>query len=309
MTCPLVAILLCTYQGQDYLAGQLASYEGQTHRHWVLHASDDGSTDDTLSILETWSGRRPDGQVFLWQGPHKGYAANFMSLVAKPDIRADYFTYSDQDDIWEPDKLEQALEWLTTVPPDMPALYCSRSTLVDARNRFIGSSAHMQRPASFANALVQNIAGGNTMVFNQAARGLLASTQHFAPDIPHDWWTYLVVTACGGRIFVDDATTIRYRQHAGNMIGYVNVTGTAILKRISRMRSGHVREWNDRSIVALAQFNDHLTADNATVLKFFLQARQAGVISRLVALKRSGVYRQTLLGDIGLWMAVALGKI
>ncbi len=308
-TPPSVAILLCTYQGQDYLAEQLASYEAQTHRRWVVHASDDGSTDDTLPLLEAWRAYRPAGQVSLWHGPRKGYAANFMSLAAHPDIHADYFAYSDQDDIWEPNKLERALKWLTTVPADVPALYCSRSTLVDASDRPIGVSVPISRPVSFANALAQNVAGGNTMVFNQAARALLAATQPFAPDIPHDWWTYMVVAGCGGEVSVDDAATIRYRQHERNLIGYVNSTWVANLRRINRFWSGSAREWNRRSVAALGQLNGWLTPGNATILKFFVQARQAGVLSRLIGLKRSGVYRQTLFGNIGLWAAAVLRKI
>ncbi|MDN5843805.1 MAG: glycosyltransferase [Alcaligenaceae bacterium] len=60
MIAPTVAILLCTYQGQDYLAEQLASYGTQTHGQWTVHASDDGSADATLSILEAWKAHRLD---------------------------------------------------------------------------------------------------------------------------------------------------------------------------------------------------------------------------------------------------------
>jgi hypothetical protein len=106
-------------------------------------------------------------------GPAEGSTANFLSLTCRADIDADYFAYADQDDVWESDKLERAVNWLKTIPEGVPALYGSRTLLVDARNQHIGYSPLFEREPNFRNALVQSIAGGNTMVFNRAARDLL----------------------------------------------------------------------------------------------------------------------------------------
>ena len=72
-----------------------------------------------------------------------------MSLTCRADIDADYFAYADQDDIWESDKLERAVNWLKTVPDGVPALYGSRTLLVDTRNQHIGYSPLFERTPDF----------------------------------------------------------------------------------------------------------------------------------------------------------------
>jgi len=193
-----VAILLATYNGGAFLREQLASYEAQHHGNWYVWASDDGSTDRTLEILAEYQ-ERWGKRMTVVAGPHQGFVANFLSLVCRPEINADYYAYSDQDDLWEPEKLTRAVAWLSMVPPSIPALYCARTRLVDEQGRDRGFSPLMRRPPSFANALMQNIAGGNTMVFNAAACALLRSVEPGVEVVTFDWWTYLVVTGCGGR--------------------------------------------------------------------------------------------------------------
>jgi len=168
-----VAILLCTYHGQHYLPEQLDSFAAQTYENWAVWASDDGSEDDTHSILEDYQSRWDVGRLSIHFGPAEGFAANFLSLTCNANIDADLYAYSDQDDVWEADKLARAVQWLESVPAEVPALYCSRTRLVDANNNEVGVSPLFAKAPSFANALMQNIGGGNTMVFNNAARNLL----------------------------------------------------------------------------------------------------------------------------------------
>jgi glycosyltransferase involved in cell wall biosynthesis len=170
---PQVAILLCTLEGQRFLKEQLASFESQNLKAWSLFVSDDGSSDRTLDILQEQQKQWGRGKLTLQSGPRQGFAANFLSLTCQTDINADYYAYADQDDIWEADKLERAVHWLETIPGDVPALYCSRTRLVDKENRTVGFSPLFKKPPSFANALIQNIGGGNTMVFNHATKKLL----------------------------------------------------------------------------------------------------------------------------------------
>ena len=172
---PMVAILLCTYQAQRFLADQLQSIQAQTWPSWKLWVSDDGSKDRTLEILQSHRERWGDERLHVQPGPCRGSTANFLSLACHQVVDAPYFAFCDQDDLWHPDKLERALQWLQAVPADTPALYCSRTVLVDEHNQTIGQSHLFTHPPGFRNALVQSIAGGNTMVFNRAARALLLS--------------------------------------------------------------------------------------------------------------------------------------
>ena len=305
---PSVAILLCTLRGNDYLREQLDSIVRQAYTSWSVWVSDDGSDRSTHAILDEYQASMGNSRLSILRGPAKGFAANFLSLACNANIDADYYAYADQDDIWESDKLMQALQWLEGIPADVPALYCARTRKVDADNQEIGFSEKWARPLGFANALVQSIASGNTMVFNKAACDLLRIA---GPDVEvaaHDWWTYQLVSGSGGRVFHDIYPTVRYRQHSENLIG-TNGTWSARAHRLHMLLKGRFRNWSKMNIAALETMRAQLTAENQVRLDEFSKARQGGIYSRLAALLRAGVYRQTWLGNLGLVAAVILKKL
>jgi glycosyltransferase involved in cell wall biosynthesis len=303
-----VSILLATFQGQGYLEEQLHSYLDQSHQNWELWVSDDGSSDQTLAILADFKNKLPKNQMSIHFGPQQGFAANFLSLTCHVDILADYYAYSDQDDVWKKEKLAKAVSWLESVPDDIPALYCGRTCLVDKHKNEIGLSPLFAKPPSFANALIQNIGGGNTMVLNNAARRLLQAAGECIPVIAHDWWAYMLISGSGGRVFYDSTPMLIYRQHENNLVG-MNNSWPARLKRIRMLWQGRFKEWNDTNVMALESTADRLTPENQSVLEQFTAARQMGLLRRLIHFKRSGIYRQTLLGNIGLIVAAVLGKL
>ncbi|MCQ9373883.1 glycosyltransferase family 2 protein [Methyloversatilis sp. XJ19-13] len=305
---PKVAIFLCTYQGQNYLAEQLESLAAQTHSNWEVWASDDGSEDDTLTILDAYRRLWGPNRLSIHSGPARGFVVNFLHSTCSAALEADYYAYSDQDDIWEADKLERAIIWLRDVPQDVPALYCSRTRLIDEKNTDIGFSPRFAKPPSFANALMQNIGGGNTMLFNNAARTLLQQAGEDIQVVTHDWWVYLAVSGCGGQVLYDTYPSLRYRQHSGNLIG-MNAGWAARWARICRRCRGDSRLWNDVHIKALTRIRDRMTPENIRILDCFSSSRNLNVIARIVGLWRSGVHRQTLLGNLGLIAEVLFGKI
>ncbi len=303
-----VAILLCTYQGGQYLAEQLASFRVQSHTAWNVWVSDDGSKDNTHEVLKSHQQAWGVDRLAIYPGPRKGFAANFMSLICREDISADYYAMSDQDDIWHADKLERAVRWLKSVPPGVPALYCTRTELVDDSGVRLGYSPLFTRAPSFANAMVQNVAGGNTMVFNDAARDLLKAAGANVQVVAHDWWVYIVVSACGGKVFYDPAPSLLYRQHAENLIG-ANAGISARLVRIGKLFQGHLKTWIDQHIIAMQPILHHLSPDNRSIFNRFTSARQRSLIPRVFGIWRSGIYRQTRLGNIGLLVAAIFNRI
>lgn len=303
-----VAILLCTFDGQRFLSDQLESLRNQTYPDWELWVSDDGSQDRTCAILESFRSDAGIERLSIHNGPAEGFAANFLSLVCHASISADYYAFSDQDDVWEPEKLARAVNWLKTVPHDVPALYCSRTRLVDADNNEIGLSPLFPKSPSFANALTQNVGGGNTMVFNQAARELICQAGDAVDVVAHDWWAYLVVTGCGGQVFYDPVPSIRYRQHENNLIG-ADSSWSARLVRLGQMFRGRFSQWTDRNIEALQRVRTRLTPENREILDLFSVARKRWLLPRMLGLKYSGVYRQTLFGNLGLALAALFKKV
>jgi glycosyltransferase involved in cell wall biosynthesis len=303
-----VAILLCTFNGARFLSDQLASFTSQTHKRWLLVAADDGSTDDTMAILSEFRRAQGPEKVVIQSGPAKGFVANFLALACNPKQLADFYAFSDQDDVWNPDKLSRALDWLHSVPSHIPAVYGSRTRLIDPTGQDIGLSPLFRKPPAFRNALVQNIAGGNTMVFNEAARKLLIAAGGMVEVPSHDWWLYLLVTASGGAFRYDPHCSVRYRRHDMNLVG----TNTGMVDRISRagmLIEGRFKRWTDMNLGALEGFRPHMSEDNRATFDAFRQARRQGPIRRLRDIHRLGVYRQTFLGQLGLIIGVALNKI
>lgn len=303
-----VAILLATYNGARHLAEQLDSIVAQTHDDWTIHVSDDGSTDGTLALLLTYRERLGADRLVLWQGPRAGYSRNFMSMLHRDDIDGDYVAFSDQDDVWDRDKLQKALLALDAMPPGTPALYGGRSRLIDETGRAFGFSPLFARRPSFANALVQSLAGGNTMLLDRHARALMCRAPADARVVSHDWWAYLVVSGAGGRVIYDREPTLGYRQHAENIIGS-NAGVGARLRRMADMVGGRHREWNEANVALLAGMRDALGDDERERFDHFVRGRAAWLLPRLWHFARAGLYRQTAIGNAGLLLAALLGRL
>jgi glycosyltransferase involved in cell wall biosynthesis len=303
-----VAILLCTRNGERFLPDQLDSIARQTHDQWAVWASDDGSSDATRAILDKYRASWGADKLHILEGPQAGSAANFLALLCNQNIVADYYSYADQDDVWEGHKLARALDHLEKTHSSVPALYLSRSTLIDETGRALGLSRLFTKPPSFQNALVQNIGGGNTMVFNAAARDILRSAGPHIKVVVHDWWTYMAVTGCGGVVVNDPAPTIKYRQHASNQIGS-NLGLAARVLRAGQLFEGRFRAWTDVNLAALGSLEPRLTPENLKVLRGFRAARLRPLIPRLIGLFRSGIYRQSFIDNIGLFLAAALNRL
>ncbi|HTV30974.1 MAG TPA: glycosyltransferase family 2 protein [Xanthobacteraceae bacterium] len=303
-----IAILLCTFNGAQFLSAQLASYEAQDFKDWRLIASDDGSSDTTVALLEDFQKKHGADRVDIRRGPQKGFVANFMSLICDPAIEGEYYALSDQDDVWHPQKLSRARQFLSNAPVDKPVVYCSRTQLIDEQGRDIGLSAYYRKPPHFRNALVQSLASGNTMVLNEKMRWLLMQVGADANAPAHDWLVYTTITAVGGKILYDSMPTVSYRMHSGNVIGS-NVAAGARVVRARLLWQGRFRKWADMNVAVLERIEGLMTDENRATFELFRRSRKLSLLPRTYGLMRSGVYRQSLLGNMGLAVATLVGKI
>ena len=304
-----VCVLLALHNGANMLADQLESLATQSHRDWSLIISDDGSTDDWLGIATGFAEERAAGRTWIIAGPQKGHVRNFLSLAQIAGPFVPYVAFCDQDDVWLEAKLARALEHLKAVPSERPALYCSRTMVCDAALRHRGPSPLFRQPPGFANALVQNIGGGNTMVLNRAALDLVQDTvRHAKGVVSHDWWVYQLVSGAGGKVIYDTEPSLLYRQHGDNLVG-ANASPAAIAARIIWVLNGRFRRWNSANIAALYHARHWLTPEARRTLGWFAAAREGSVGRRLRALRRSGVYRQTRRGTVALWFALLANRL
>lgn len=297
-----------TYNGEKYIREQLDSIAAQTHANWRLVISDDGSTDRTLEIARQWAAEVGRERVEFRSGASKGFAQNFLSMACDPSLVADFYAFCDQDDVWMPNKLEIALSCLNSVDlAKKPVLYCGRTQYVDYELKNLGCSPLFLKPACFKNALVQSLAGGNTMVFNQVLKNTLAAVG-VVPAVSHDWWLYQLTTAMDGRVIYDRQPYVRYRQHRGALIG----GNTGMFSRFRRLRmalAGDFARYTDQTILCLEQAGEFLTDVNHQILTAFKRLRSAGLFERAFSLIGLGLYRQTTVGHIGLIVFGVLRKI
>ncbi|MEX0344942.1 MAG: glycosyltransferase family 2 protein [Rhizobiaceae bacterium] len=300
-------VLMATYNGCAYLSSQIGSIEKQNLGPIDLLISDDGSTDETLALLAEVERNWAHGTVTIIQGPSLGFAENYRHLITNSPGNSDLYAFSDQDDIWEPDKLALAAEQIDR-SNGKPALFCSRTMIVDKDGHDKGLSPLFSATPSFKNAIVQSIAGGNTMVFNRPTRDLLVEASKRTGFVSHDWWAYLLVTGAGGSVHYSTIPKVRYRQHESNIVG-ANLSWRARMTRLTLMAGGRFAKWNQQNLDALSLCEDLLTDEARELMNEFRKIRSGNFPDRLFRLRQSNIYRQTSLGQFSLYLACALGKI
>ena len=302
---------MAVHNGATFLADQLNSFLRQSDRNWGLIVSIDGSDDGSAEMIQTFVDARftRDFPMQVIRGPRRGFAANFLSLIRQaadlPD--SDLVALSDQDDVWLPDKLARARAALA-MSGDVPTLYCGRTLVCDARLNDRRLTALLPRRTGFRNALVQNVAAGNTIVLNCAARRLVvAAAQEVDEIVSHDWWIYQLVTGAGGRVVFDPEPSLLYRQHGGNVLGE-NRSFRARISRIRMALNGTYRRWNSVNIAALNASRDRLCAESQEALNAFSALQASRLTQRLTALLRCRPKRQGVLGTAFLYGLVLFGR-
>lgn len=300
-----VQILLSTYNGEKYLREQLDSYLGLScfDRIKVL-IRDDGSTDGTREILLEYRDRY-GFEVFF--GENVGLNASMHELVMRADDSCSYFSFSDQDDVWLPDKIERAVAELSPyMDSKVAVLYAACSTLVDGELKPLGGHTLIpKRGASFYNALVQNVCVGHTQVCNREAIQLLR-LGHSDDIMVYDYWVYTLVSAVG-KIIYDEKETTLYRQHSSNVIGYSPSKWSNFKMRLARLKTRR-SEQNTRQLRAFLQlYGDKIPSEYEREGRKFLE-RQRNFFTRLGYIFVTRAYRQTFLENVVFRMMYLFGR-
>ena len=296
-----VEVLLATYNGARFLREQLDSIFGQQYENLHVLARDDGSSDETVEILQQYASRFPGRLRLLPTGKPSGSAkSNFLLLMRAST--ASYICFADQDDVWLPDKLlrtKQAMEQLEKRRGlYLPLLVFTELQVVnDKLEKMYGSfwkHMHIDPEAirDFPRLMVQSVVTGCTAMINRPLLELALRMPEEAAM--HDRWVGLVASGLG-RSGVVRAPTVLYRQHDRNVVGTGRTlpgTGVAqarrpLLERVRRpqVAAEHVANWDvsQRQAKAfLAAYHRELPAKKRAVLTAFLRCQ--GSRSRFVRL-------------------------
>lgn len=221
-------ILLAVFNGEAYLPAQLDSIIDQSDAHWHLTLSDDGSTDGSLAILETYAARYPEKLSLYRSGRRFGSARDhFFHLMARCD--AEYMLFCDQDDVWYPDKVEKTRGALIDATrewgPETPILVFSDQVPTDAALQPLADSLMRYQKQYFGrfdyrSILMQNVVTGGAMGVNRALARLAGNPPEGV--IMHDWWLAATAARFGHITYIDEPLGV-YRQHGANAVGAKHV--------------------------------------------------------------------------------------
>ena len=159
-----VLVLMATYNGEKYLNDQLKSIFNQTGVLVKVLVRDDGSTDNTISILEDWS---KTNNLEWYTGEHLNVQFGFYDLmVHAKNYNYNYFAFSDQDDIWDSDKLYIALQHLQEADNLKPSLYYCGQKLVDENLNYLDTH-YLNTKRNLKTKFIFSDIAGCTAVFNK----------------------------------------------------------------------------------------------------------------------------------------------
>ncbi len=309
-TCDLkIAIILAFYNGNEFISEQIFSIFNQSHKNFVLFIFDDCSTQKFS--LENYNLSFSDKAKIKYSKRNKnlGYTLNFLKALNSIDNSYDYYAFSDQDDIWHKDKLKNAINSLQLYSSKIPSLYGCRTELIgENKNIKLGKSKLHKRKPSFKNAIIQNIFGGNTMVFNNLAKQTICKSIKKNKITSHDWWCYQIISGNGGNVIYDKRIFLKYRQHSKNLIG-LNTSLKSKLTRLYQIIKGEFKNKNNKNLNSLINNCDLLTFNNRNSLKNFVKARESFFLLDIFYFKKSGVTRQTFFENIILLIGIIIKKI
>ena len=310
MGCHLVktAVLLTAFNGSAHLPALLDSLRSQTDPDFFVLMQDDGSTDDTQSLLRDVSLQDSRFRFGTEQGMHLGAAGNFISLIRQAD--ADWCLLCDQDDLWEPEKiavLKQAMQDLESRNGcDTPLLVHSDCSLIDDSGEKTGDSFFRHQgwdpgAVTLPRLLVQNNVTGCTLIMNRPLRELVAAHARAKDLFMHDWFIALTAASFGRIAFVDRPLT-RYRQHADNVVGAsarsLLARGIAALRNRKDARRRILLTYTHTKVFRKL-CGDELPAEAKSILDAYLATQHMRKIPRVLAVRRMGCVMQSPVTRLG----------
>lgn len=280
-----VNILMATYNGEKFLAQQIESIQKQTFKEWNLLIRDDGSSDKTCDIIRNFTAK--DSRIrFINENEHHnlGVIKSFFTLV-NYEV-ADFYFFSDQDDVWLPEKLSVSLEAAKHKASYVPLLVYTDLKVVNQELNILQDSM-IRAQSHHANTtllpeLTENTVTGGTMMINHAL-----AEKWFTPNdiLMHDWFLALLAASLGEIIYLDLPTQL-YRQHDNNVLG-----ARTMDKRFKILREGpksiFTRYWKlihdsqKQASLIVDKYGDIMTANDLELIKCFIKIDKQPFMTRL----------------------------
>lgn len=240
----MIAILMATYNGENFISQQLDSIVSQSFCDWELFIRDDGSTDNTIAIIKEYENTYPNIHYIEDDLGSLGTRDQFLHLMKIVD--AEYYMFCDQDDKWFEDKIEKSLIKIKLTESNNP----NKAILIGSDCAICGSNLEVVNPSCWDHLRINpsdflNIDGifvypfitGASMILNNKVKEVL-------PPIPvglprnrpmYDWWILINVYRSGVVDLLDEPTRY-YRQHSNNISGGLDKLDTSYMSKLINIR-------------------------------------------------------------------------
>ncbi len=279
---PLISVIMGVYNGEAYLAEQINSVLAQTHANLEIVVFDDGSRDGSVALAESFTARDRRVRVVRNAG-NKGLVTNFLEGLGA--AAGEFVAFSDQDDVWRPDKLETLLRVINVDSRNMLAFsdmeVCDESMRPIARSFWKAAGIRPKAGRLAERSVLRNLAPGCSMLFRREtkeavwelvrrvdfkvlnAAGILDNTPFM-----HDHLAFVAATALG-RIAYTPEPLLRYRQHGANNIGAFYKPDSRKLRRADILKHQieilETTEWARRGLDLKRLRRYHAALDKGSV--------------------------------------------
>jgi rhamnosyltransferase len=234
---PRVAILLAACDGERWLDEQVQSIQAQQGVTVHLHISVDASRDNTWGWCAAYAAAHAN-VTLLSEGRSGSAAGNFFRLLRDVCLsELEHVAFADQDDIWQPDKLQRAIEQLDA---HHASAYSSNVLAFwpDGRRQLLDKAQPQVRWDHYFEAAGPGCSYVFSPPFAQALQSFVREHQHALQNVAlHDWLAYAYARQNGWVWFIDHQPGLLYRQHGNNEFG-ANTSWRSMFGRLKRIRQG-----------------------------------------------------------------------
>lgn len=312
-----VAVLMSTYNGADFILDQLKSLKDQSYNEFDLYVRDDGSSDNTINILNDFEGLSI--KIVKDNLGNLGPAGSFMALLSK--VNSDIYFFCDQDDYWLPDKINKSLN-LISKNNDVPCIVHSDLILVDSKLNFLNNTFHQvdrvdPKLLVMTNKLyVQNCVVGCTLVFNEKMKKIALDKYQIGIDVVamHDWWIAILAKNFGLILFLDEPL-ILYRQHHKNVSGASNSKKSPLVflkKLISGVGFKKVNKYHEKivsqSSLLLKLHSNELESDVLNLNEIIVKSGFEGGISSIFKLVKLNCYFSSFSINLKFFLVILFSR-
>lgn len=296
---------MATYNGEAYIKAQIESIISQTYSDWELIIRDDGSTDQTLAIINNYLNADQRISVLNDTKGNVRSCQNFSILMSEVVQKAQYVMFCDQDDIWLSTKIEVTLKNMLEIDDNKPAMVFGTHTLIDENNVVLNKET---RNYNFGIRLELLLASsfvyGCTMMINKNLLRKCINIPISAEN--HDYWIALIAATCNANTKYISEPLILYRQHNNNVSG--NFENSSTVNRFSRLiQNMEIKAIRHKAMMfkdLLMKSDKWITEKDSLLIQNYITVVPEGGFKALYFVLKHRIKKITILSTLNYYISI-----